>query len=101
VAATPEIEEVPEFSGVVVTRKTELIPVPFNGKLLRVDVKAGQRIHKGDQLAKLDDTDLKSDIAAATADERSSRSASGEGGARSSVVMVVGAWPDRERRRAR
>ncbi len=85
--AAPEAEERPEFPGVVTTRGAELIPVPFNGKLLRVDIKAGQRIHKGEQLAKLDDTDLKSDIAAATADERSSRSASGEGGARSAQAM--------------
>ena len=85
--AAPEVQERPEFPGVVTTRKAELIPVPFGGKLLRVDIKAGQRIHKGDQLAKLDDTDLKSDIAAATADERSSRSASGEGGARSQQAM--------------
>lgn len=86
-SAGPEVQERPEFIGVVTTRKAELIPVPFNGKLLRVDIKAGQRIHKGEQLAKLDDTDLKSDIAAATADERSSRSASGEGGARSRQAM--------------
>lgn len=86
-APISEPQDQPEFVGVVTTRKSELIPVPFQGKLLKVDVKPGQRVKKGDLIAKLDDNDLKSDIAAARADEGSQRSASGEGGARARQAM--------------
>lgn len=86
-APAPEAQEAAEFVGVVTTRRSEMIPTPFTGKMLRVDIKPNQRIRKGDQLAKLDENDLKTDIAALTADERAQRSASGEGGARSAQAM--------------
>jgi multidrug efflux pump subunit AcrA (membrane-fusion protein) len=86
-AAAPEVQEVPAFSGIVTTRRSEMIPTPFTGKMLRVDVKPNQRIHKGDQLARLDENDLKTEISALTADEKSQRSASGEGGARAAQAM--------------
>ena len=79
--AAPEVPEAPEFVGIVTSRRSELVPIPFGGKLLKVDIKPGQRIRKGEQLAKLDDTDLKAEIEAARSDERAGLAQAGADGA--------------------
>ena len=79
--AAPEVAERPEFVGIVTTRRSEVVPSPFDGKLLKVDMKPNQRIRKGEQLAKLDDSDLKDQIRASLADERAGMAQAGADGA--------------------
>ncbi len=79
--AAPEVTERPEFVGIVTTRRSEVIPAPFDGKLLEVNMKPTARIKKGAQLAKLDDSDLKDQIKASIADERAGMAQAGADGA--------------------
>lgn len=77
----PEAAERPEFVGIVTTRKAEIVPSPFEGKVLKVDMKPNARIKKGEQLVKLDDADLKDQIKASIADERAGNAQAGADGA--------------------
>ncbi len=85
-APPPEPVEQPEFIGVVTTRKSELVPMPFQAKVLSVDVKPGQKIRKGDRIAKLDESELRDQIAGAIADEKQGLASAGADGAAASVA---------------
>ncbi len=73
--------ERPEFVGVVTSRRSEVIPAAFTGRITRMNVHPGQRVHAGDSIARLDDTDLRSQIAGFLAEERAARASAGASGA--------------------
>ncbi len=88
VAAVEPPPETPEFVGVVTSRRSEVIPAAFSGRILRMNVHPGQRVHAGDSIAKLDDTDLKSQIAGLIAEEKAARASSGASGAMAAAARV-------------
>ncbi|HEY5937694.1 MAG TPA: HlyD family efflux transporter periplasmic adaptor subunit [Kofleriaceae bacterium] len=79
-APTAPVEQ-PEFIGIVTSRKSEYVPAAFPGRVLSVDVSQGKRVRKGDPIARLDDKDLKSQIAGFLAEEKAARSQGGASGA--------------------
>jgi len=96
-SADPKPEQ-PEFVGVVTSSKTQVISVPFNGRVKRVAVHAGQRVHKDDAVATLDDTDLRSEIAGYLAEEKAARMEAGSYGATASAARAKLAAVQRLRR---
>ncbi len=81
-AAKPQpAPERPAFVGVVTAKTSQVITAPFDGKVTRVDAQANQRVTPGDKIALLDDTDLKSKIAASEANEQSALSEAASAGA--------------------
>lgn len=79
--APAEAVEQPEFVGVITSRKSEIIPAPFTGRVKRLEVTPGQKVYAGDKIALLDDTDLKSEIQKKIAEERAASAQAGAGGA--------------------
>lgn len=63
------------------TKTSQIITAAFQGRVVKLDVHAGQRIHKGDPVVKLDDTDLKSQIAGYLAEEKAAAAEAGAFGA--------------------
>lgn len=80
--------EQPEFVGVVTSRKSEIIPAPFTGRVNRLDVTPGQRVRAGDRIALLDDTDLKSKIAGLVAQEKAAKAEAGAAGAMAAAART-------------
>jgi RND family efflux transporter MFP subunit len=84
-AAVPAVAEAPaetpDFVAVISSRKTEVVPAAYQGRVKRVDVHQGQRVHTGDQIARLDDTELKNQIRSSVAEEKAARAQGGIGGA--------------------
>lgn len=80
-AAAAVVEEMPDFPAVVTSRKTEVVPAEFSGRVERVTVFSGQRVKAGDPIVKLDDSQLKSDLEGARNNERAARSDAGAAGA--------------------
>ncbi|MEO8699075.1 MAG: HlyD family efflux transporter periplasmic adaptor subunit [Kofleriaceae bacterium] len=62
-------------------RRSETIPASFTGRITRLSITPGQRVRSGDQIAKLDDTDLKSKIEGLLAQEKATRAEAGAYGA--------------------
>jgi RND family efflux transporter MFP subunit len=82
VAAAPsEPEPEPEYVGVVTAKKSTIIAAPFRGRFNRIDVHLGSRVKKDDKIARLDDTELKTQIEGFKAEERAASAQSGVGGA--------------------
>jgi multidrug efflux pump subunit AcrA (membrane-fusion protein) len=86
-APAPAPAERPEFVGVVTSRRSEVIPASFTGRIVRLSITPGQRVHVGDPIAKLDDTDLKSQIAGYLAEESAARKQAGASGALASAAQ--------------
>jgi multidrug efflux pump subunit AcrA (membrane-fusion protein) len=85
-AAPPEpTPEAPEYVGVVTARNSEIIPAAFTGRVTHLDVSNGKPVHPGDNIAKLDDTDLKSKIEGLKWQEKSSQAQAGASGAMASM----------------
>jgi multidrug efflux pump subunit AcrA (membrane-fusion protein) len=61
------------FVGVVTTRDHRVVPAEFEGRVQELFVHAGQVVHAGDPIAKLDDTELQKQLAAAQAAEDAAR----------------------------
>lgn len=78
--------ELPEWSGVVTSRKSEVIPAPFQGRIKTMSVSPNQRVAKGTPIAVFDDTDLKSKIAGLVAQENAARAEAGAAGALASAA---------------
>lgn len=68
----------PEFVGVVTSRNSKVIAADFQGRITQLSIHAGQRVKAGDVVGKLDESDLKDQLAKAQADEKA---ASDEAGA--------------------
>jgi RND family efflux transporter MFP subunit len=69
-AAPPAPPPVREFVGVVTTSNSKVIAADFQGRITDFKVHAGQRVKAGDIVGKLDESDLKDQLAKAQADER-------------------------------
>lgn len=76
-AAAAAAPEIPEFPGVVTSRVSRVITSDVNARIERLHVTFRQRVKAGDPIAKLDDTDLRTQLAAATEQERSARAEAG------------------------
>ena len=87
--------EVPWFVAVISSRKTQVVPAAYQARVKRVDVHQGQRVHTGDKIAALDDTQLKQQIKASEADEKAARAQGGVGGAQA-VAACKGAEQERK-----
>ena len=71
-AATVPIDRVVTGSGKVASQSTNVLIQPLEISIVRsIDVKLGQRVHKGDLLARLDPTFTGSDLAASEAQAQS------------------------------
>lgn len=80
-AAAPAAPEIPEFPGVVTSRNTRVVSAEFAGRVERINTFNGQRVHAGDPILRLDDTELKSQIEAARQNELAARADAGAAGA--------------------
>lgn len=93
VAAVPAVveapPETPQFVAVISSRKTEVVPAAYGARVKRVDVHQGQRVHTGDKIAALDDTELKNQIKSSEADEKAARAQGGIGGANAKAQCLA------------
>lgn len=80
-AAAPTAPELPDFPGVVTSRNTKVVSAEFAGRVDRIHIFNGQRVRAGDPIARLDDTELRSQIDAARHQERAARADAGAAGA--------------------
>lgn len=62
-AESPAPSRAPDFVGVVTSRVSKVITADFEGRVLHLDLRDGQYVHAGDVVAKLDDTELRSQLA--------------------------------------
>ena len=76
----------PEFTGVITARLTKVITADFEGRIDRLAVTGGQRVHAGDVIGKLDDRDLKLQLERAKASERAFKGEVGAAAARASAL---------------
>lgn len=87
--------EIPEFPGVVTSRVTRVVSAEFQGRVDDIQISAGQRVRRGDPIAKLDDTALQAQILTARGQERAARARSGAFGAQAAASAMAA---KRERR---
>lgn len=67
-AAAPRPPEPPlEFVGIVTTRDSQMVAAEFEGRVVRLYVHAGERVRKGQPIAKLDDSQVRKQLAGAVA----------------------------------
>ncbi len=77
--------ERPEFVGVVTARNTKVITAEFEGNIKRI-TDAGRKVHAGDVIASLDDSDLKMQLAKAKASEKALQGEVGAAGAKAGAL---------------
>ena len=65
VAPQVEPQKAPEFVGVVSSRESKVISADFEGKVMKLNIRNGQRVKAGDIVAELDTTALKNQLAQA------------------------------------
>jgi RND family efflux transporter MFP subunit len=80
-AAAPVAVEIPDFPGVVTSRKSEIVPAEFQGRVERVQVSTGTRVRMGDPIAKLEDSEIRTEIENAKQNELAARADAGASGA--------------------
>lgn len=80
-AAAPAAAELPDFPGVVTSRKAQVVPAEFAGRVERIQVFSGKRVRAGDPIAKLDDAELRTEIENARQNELAARAEAGAAGA--------------------
>ncbi|HKE14465.1 MAG TPA: efflux RND transporter periplasmic adaptor subunit [Kofleriaceae bacterium] len=56
-----------EFVGVITTRDSKVVAAEFEGRVVELYVHAGQRVHAGDPIVKLDDSQVRKQLAGAVA----------------------------------
>lgn len=61
--------EIPDFAGVVTSRNTRVVSAEFQGRVDRIQIFAGQKVRAGEPIAKLDATQLKTQILTAKSQE--------------------------------
>ncbi len=84
VAKAPPAPEKTQFVAVITARHSNVITPDFDGRVLTLKVHGGQRVHKGDVIAELDDTELKEKLAEAQMQELSASAEAGASGATAS-----------------
>jgi RND family efflux transporter MFP subunit len=75
-----------EFVGVVTSRKSSVITAQVAAPLVKFNVHAGQLVKAGELIAKLDETELQTRLAAAQANEKAARMEAGALGASASAA---------------
>lgn len=65
VAPKAEPQKAPEFVGVISSRESKVISADFEGKVMKLNIRNGQRVNAGDVVAELDTTELKNKLAQA------------------------------------
>ncbi len=65
VAAKPEPEKLPELVGVISSRESKVISSDFQSKVMKLNIRNGQRVKAGDIVAELDTTELQMKLAQA------------------------------------
>lgn len=85
-AAAAEPEPEPEYVGVVTAKKSTIIAAPFRGRFNRIDVHVGERVKKDDKIARIDDSELRTQIEGYKAEERAAYAQSGVGGAQAAAA---------------
>ena len=76
----------PEFVGVVTTRESRVITADFEGRIVDLTMSTSQRVHAGDSIGRLDDSDLKLQLERAKASERAFRGEVGAAAARAGAL---------------
>jgi len=71
----------PEFVGVVTSRKSSVISSQVQAPLVKLSIHTGQLIKAGDQVAQLDETELRTRLEQARANEQSAQMEAGSAGA--------------------
>jgi RND family efflux transporter MFP subunit len=64
-APKAEAPKAPEFTGVISSRVSKVIAADFDGKVVKLNIRNGQRVRTGDVVAELDTTELKAKLAQA------------------------------------
>lgn len=80
-AAKLETQQPAEFVGVVTSRNSKVITADFEGRIEKLELHNGQRVHAGQIVATLDDTELKSKLDAALAQKASAQAQAARAGA--------------------
>lgn len=79
--ASPRPPERPlEFVGVVTTRDSKVVASEFEGRVVALYVHPGQRVRAGDPIVKLDDSQVRKQLAGAVAAEDAARAEMGRAG---------------------
>jgi HlyD family secretion protein len=65
VAPKAEPQKAPEFVGVVSSRESKVISADFQSKVMKLNIRNGQRVKAGEIVAELDTTELKAKLAQA------------------------------------
>jgi len=87
VPATVETKvEQSDFPGVVTSKTTKVLIAEFAGPVERLLVHGGQRVKSGEPLVKLDDREMRQQVAAAREQERAARSDAGSAGAQAAAA---------------
>ena len=55
----------PEFTGVITSRVSKVIASDFDSKVLRLNIRSGQKVRAGEIVAELDTTELQNKLAQA------------------------------------
>jgi RND family efflux transporter MFP subunit len=66
-APKTEAPKAPEFTGVITSRVSKVIASDFDSKVLRLNIRSGQKVRAGDIVAELDTTELQNKLAQAKA----------------------------------
>jgi RND family efflux transporter MFP subunit len=80
-ASKPIAQKAAEFVGVVTSRNSKVITADFEGRVDKLDLHNGQRVHAGQIVATLDASELQTKLAAARAQKASAQSQAARAGA--------------------
>lgn len=97
-AAPETVEALPTFLGVVTSRKNKVIVSEVDAKIEALDISVGKKVKAGEIIARLDDSRLKQDLAAAKAQ---ASAAAGDAGAQAASARAAEAKLRTERLLAR
>ena len=76
----------PEFTGVITARDSRVITADFEAHIVELNLNNSQRVRAGETLGRLDDEDLKRQLARAKATERAARGDVNAAGARAGAL---------------
>jgi len=80
-AAKAEVKKPAEYVGVVTSRTSKVITADFEGRVERLDLRDGQKVHAGQIVARLDDSDIQTKLDTAKAQKASAQAQAARSGA--------------------
>ncbi len=92
-------DEVPEFVGVITSRSSKVLIAEFGGRIESLTVHQGKRVKKDEVLARLDKSDIQTEIAQLTANEKGAMASAGAYGATAQAAREQANMAERLRRR--